>query len=166
MKNSIFSDKLQGKALRIAKADHKRAMRDTLREYAPALYGALKRLMQSADKRSRDVANAANGKYSALAAEEITRLVSEGVLDKHSARTYVAVYIVSECYPWLECKAGRLMCKRKEEREDGTEVRVWRERKQTKAAADGIMLKALSNFVDGCGNPVQEYHADGEIVGE
>lgn len=163
MKTKLFSDKLQGKALRTAQATSKRAVREALREYAAALDGALKRVASSADKTARDVANAAKGKYAAKAAEEITALVQAGTLDARGARLYVAAYIVAKCYPW-QAEDGTLMCKRSEEREDGALVKVWRAKKLTKSAADGIMQRALCHFVATCGNPVPETHTDGEVV--
>lgn len=165
MQTTIFSDKLQGKALKSAQATHKRAVREALRDYASALDGAFKRVAQSADKAARDVANAAKGKYAAEAAEEITALVQAGTLDARGARMYVAAYVVARCYPW-QAADGTLMCKRTEEREDGERVRVWRAKKLTKAAADGIMAAALCHFVATCGKPVPEVHEDGQLVGE
>ena len=154
---------MSGKALRQAQAGHKRAVREALRDYSAALDGSLKRVATSADKRARDVANAAKGKFAAEAAEEIARLVSEGALDARGARMYVAAVIVARCYPW-QAEDGTLLRKAREEREDGSEWRVWRVKKLTKSAADGILTKALDNFVSSCGNPSVEIHADGEAV--
>lgn len=167
MKKSIFTDAtmMTKKAVKSEIASTKRAVREALRDYSAALDGALTRIAKSADKRSRDVANAVKGKYASEASEEITRLVSEGTLDARSARMYVSAYIVAKCYPWQSAD-GTLMCKRKEEREDGTEVRVWRAKKLTKASADGIMTKALDNFVNTLGHPYIEAHEDGESVSE
>ena len=163
MKNTIFSDTMTGKALTTAKAEHKRAVREALRDYAAALDGAFKRIAQSADKRARDVANAARGKYAAAAADEITELLTAGKLaGPRDARLYVSAYIVARAYPWTNA-AGELMCKRTEERE-GEPVRVWKVRKLTKGAADAIMSAALCNFVAGCGVPVQTIHEEGEPV--
>lgn len=165
MKNTIFSENLQGKALRSAQATHKRAVREALRDYSAALDGALRRVNTSADKHARDVANAAKGKYAAEAAAEIEALVSAGTLDKRGASLYVAAYIVARCYP-EQSADGVLMCKRTEEQADGSERKVWRAKKLTKSAADGIMQRALCNFVAGCGNPEIHVHEDGEQVGE
>lgn len=164
MKTTIFSENLQGKALRSAQATHKRAVREALRDYAAALDGAFKRVAQSADKRARDVANAAKGRFASEASAEITALVASGALDAHGARLYVAAYIVARCYPW-QAADGSLMCKRTEEREDGERVKVWRPRKLTKGAADGIMTAALCHYVATCGKPSPETHEDGELVG-
>lgn len=167
MKQSIFTESMMmtKKAIKSEIAASKRAVRDALREYIPALNGAFLRVAQSADKRSRDVANAAKGKYAAAAAEEITRLVSEGTLDARGARMYPVMCIVRECYPW-QAEDGTLMTKRTEEQADGTKVRVWRAKKLTKAAADKILSDSLCNFVQGCGEPRVEIHADGERIGE
>lgn len=165
MKTTIFSEKLQGKALRSAQATHKRAVREALRDYAAALDGAFKRVAQSADKQARDVANAAKGRFASEASAEITALVQAGTLDARGARLYVAAYIVARCYPWQSAD-GTLMCKRTEERADGERVKVWRPRKLTKGAADGIMNAALCHYVTTCGKPAPETHEDGDQVGE
>ena len=167
MKQSIFtsSEMMTKKAVKSEISATKRAVREALRDYSAALDGALKRVAQSADKRSRDVANAVKGKLASEASEEITRLVSEGTLDARGARLYVSAYIVAKCYPW-QSEDGVLMFKRKEVREDGTEVRVWRAKKLTKSSADGIMQKSLDNFVNSLGKPEIEIHADGECIGE
>ena len=163
MKNSIFSSTMTGKALRSAQATHKRAVREALRDYSAALDGAFKRVATSDNKSARDVYNAMRGKLAAAAADEITALVSAGQLDARGARLYVAAYMVAKCYPW-QSEDGVLMCKRTEEREDGERVRVWRQQKLTKSAADKIAQKAMDAFIAGCGSPVVEIHADGEIV--
>lgn len=165
MKTTIFSENLQGKALRTAQATHKRAVREALRDYSAALDGAFKRVAQSADKHARDVANAAKGRFASEASAEITALVQAGTLDARGARLYVAAYIVAKCYPWQSAD-GTLMCKRTEEREDGERTKVWRPRKLTKGAADGIMTAALCHYVATCGKPEPETHEDGEQVGE
>lgn len=165
MKNSIFANAelMTAKTLKTEKAANKRAVREALREYLPALDGAFKRVAQSADKRSRDVANAAKGKFAAAAAEEILALVSAGTLDARTARMYPVAYLVAKCYPW-QTEDGILLHKRTEEREDGERVKVWRAKKLTKAAADVIMSASLCAFVDACGKPQPEIHAEGERV--
>lgn len=121
---NLFTANLEGKALRMEKAATKKATAQALADFAKSIDAEFTKVVKATDRRARNVANAAKGKY----------------------RTALAV--VESCYPW-QTEDGVLACKRT--REDGT--RVWAEKKLTAAAARGIVRESLKNFTEHVGEP-------------
>ena len=121
---NLFSSNLEGKALRHEISETKKAVSEALRDYEGSINAAFTQVVKSTDKRSRDCANAAKGKFG------------------------TAVAVVASCYPYQT--ANGTLC-RKRTTEDGT--RIWDEKKLTAAAARGIVRDALKNFAAGVGTP-------------
>lgn len=121
---NLFSSNLEGKALRHEISETKKAVSQALRDYEGSINAAFNQVIKSTDKRSRDCANAAKGKYS------------------------TAIAVVAACYPYQTID-GDLCCK--STNEDG--IRVWKLKKLTAAAARGIVRDALKNFAAGVGTP-------------
>lgn len=121
---NLFSSNLEGKALRHEISETKKAVSQALRDYEGSINAAFTQVVKSTDKRSRDCANAAKGKYS------------------------TAVAVVAACYPY-QTSDGTLC--RRATLEDGR--KVWAEKKLTAAAARGIVRDALKNFAAGVGTP-------------
>lgn len=121
---NLFTSNLSGKALITEKAESKKAVNAALRDYEKSIEAAFTQVIKSEDKRARNVANAAKGKY----------------------RTALAV--VAACYPY-QTEDGTLCAKKKEE--DGT--KIWKAKGLTAAAARGIVREALKNFTNFVGAP-------------
>lgn len=121
---NLFSSNLEGKALRHEISETKKAVSQALRDYEGSINAAFTQVVKSTDKRSRDCANAAKGKYS------------------------TAVAVVAACYPYQT--ADGTLCRRAT-LEDGR--KVWAEKKLTAAAARGIVRDSLKNFTSGVGTP-------------
>lgn len=121
---NLFSANLEGKQLRSEKSLTKKAVSEALRDFEKAIDGAFNAVIKSTDRRARNVANAAKGKYQ------------------------TALAVVAACYPY-QTEDGVLCCKRTNE----ADVRVWCERKLTAPAARGIVRDALKCFTDGVGTP-------------
>lgn len=121
---NLFSSNLEGKALRHEISETKKAVSQALRDYEGSINAAFTQVVKSTDKRSRDCANAAKGKYS------------------------TAVAVVAACYPYQT--ADGTLCRRAT-LEDGR--KVWAEKKLTAAAARGIVRDSLKNFTAGVGTP-------------
>ena len=121
---NLFSSNLEGKALRHEISETKKAVSQALRDYEGSINAAFTQVVKSTDKRSRDCANAAKGKYS------------------------TAVAVVAACYPY-QTTDGTLC--RRATLDDGR--KVWAEKKLTAAAARGIVRDSLKNFTAGVGTP-------------
>ena len=121
---NLFSSNLEGRALRHEVSESKKAVSQALRDYESAIDAAFTQVIKSADRRARNVANAAKGKYS------------------------TAVAVVAACYPYQT--ADGTLCRRAT-LEDGR--KVWAEKKLTAAAARGIVRDSLKNFTAGVGTP-------------
>lgn len=132
---NLFSANLEGKALRSEKSATKKAINESLRDFAKAIEGAFNAVIKSTDRRARNVANAAKGKYK------------------------TALEVVANCYPFQTAE-GVLCCKRTDE----NDVRKWAEKKLTAAAARSIVRDSLKNFTDGVGNPSVTIVTIGEVV--
>lgn len=121
---NLFTGNLEGRALRHEISETKKAVSQALRDYEGSINAAFTQVIKSADKRSRDCANAAKGRYN------------------------TAVAVVAACYPYQT--ADGTLCRRAT-LEDGR--KVWAEKKLTAAAARGIVRDALKNFTAGVGTP-------------
>lgn len=121
---NLFKSNLTGKELRKEKSETKKAVNEALRSYERAIEGAFNAVIKSEDRRARNVANAAKGKY----------------------RT--ALDVVANCFPY-QSEDGTLCCKKTSE--DGD--KVWAAKKLTAAAARGIVRDALKNFTNFVGAP-------------
>lgn len=137
---NLFTANLTGKTLVQEKAASRKAVHASLQDFAKAIDGAFTAVIKSDDKRARNVANAAKGKYQ------------------------TALAVVTNCYPY-QTKDGVLLGKKSVTDADGDVVgKIWNEKKLTAAAARGIVKSALDNFIKGVGVAVVEYHTIGEAV--
>ena len=121
---NLFKSNLTGKELRIEKSETKKAINAALRDFEKAIEGAFNAVIKSEDRRARNVANAAKGKY----------------------RT--AIDVIQNCFPY-QTEDGVLCCKKSYD--DAT--KVWAEKKLTAAAARGIVRDSLKNFTNFVGTP-------------
>ena len=126
MKNvNLFKSNLQGKQLISEKSESKKAVKNALVKFGPALDSALTAVIRDTDIRARNVANAAKGSYK------------------------TAIAVVEACYPY-QTEAG-VLCAKHTDKETG--ARVWRERNLTAASARAIMRESLNNFIKFVGKP-------------
>lgn len=123
-KINLFTSNLTGKQLITEKSETKKAVKAALADYESTINSAFTQVVKSTDIRCRNVANAAKGKYQ------------------------TAINVVANCYPY-QTKAGILACKGKNE----NDVKVWKEKKLTAAAARGIVKASLDNFTKFVGTP-------------
>lgn len=121
---NLFKSNLSGKALKSEKAAVKKAVNEVLKSYEKTLDSAFTQVIKSDEKRARDCANAAKGKYK------------------------TALDVVSNCFPY-QTKEGVLACKGK----NADDVKIWKEKKLTAAAARGIIRESLKNFTQFVGAP-------------
>lgn len=125
MKNvNLFTSCLTGKALISEKSETKKAVKAALADYEATINSAFTQVIKSTDKRCRNVANAAKGKYQ------------------------TALEVIANCYPF-QTKEGVLAAKGK----NNEGVKVWKAKKLTAAAARGIVKTSLDNFTKFVGNP-------------
>lgn len=132
---NLFTSNLSGKLLIQEKAETKKAVKAVLADYAKCIDSAFTQVIKSEDKRARNVANAAKGKFK------------------------TALDVVANCYPY-QTKAGVLAAKGKNE--EG--VKVWKEKKLNAAAARNIVRTSLDNFTKFVGTPEITYVILGENV--
>ena len=132
---NLFTSNLSGKLLIKEKSETKKAVKAVLANYEKCIDSAFTQVIKSEDKRARNVANAAKGKFK------------------------TALDVVANCYPY-QTKSGVLACKGKNE--EG--VKVWKEKKLTAAAARGIVKAALDNFTKFVGTPEVTYVEIGKPV--
>lgn len=125
---NMFTANLTGKALITEKSETKKAVRVSLANFAKSIDAEFTKVIKSDDKRARNVANAAKGKYK------------------------TALKVVENCYPY-QTENGVLCCKKTVENENGVRSRFWDEKKLTAAAARGIVRDALYNFTKFVGDP-------------
>ena len=121
---NLFKSNLTGKELRTEKSETKKAINAALRDFEKAIDGAFNAVIKSEDRRARNVANAAKGKY----------------------RT--AIDVVRNCFPY-QTEAGVLCAKKKDE----DDVYRWQVKKLTASAARGIVRDSLKNFTNFVGAP-------------
>lgn len=132
---NLFSSSLTGKQLISEKSETKKAVMAALADYEATINSAFTQVIKSTDRRCRNVANAAKGKYQ------------------------TALDVVANCYPY-QTKSGVLACKGKNE----DEVKVWKAKKLTAAAARGIVKASLDNFTKYVGVPEITYVEIGKPV--
>ena len=143
MKNvNLFKSNLTGKQLVSEKSETKKAVRVALADFAKAIDGAFSAVIKSDDRRARNVANAAKGKF------------------------HTALQVVGKCYPY-QTADGVLCCKKAETDENGLVIRrYWAEKKLTAAAARSIVRSALDNFTSTVGEPVVTIVTLGDTIPE
>ena len=136
MKNvNLFTSNLEGKQLRSEKSLTKKAVNVALQDYEKAIDGAFNAVIKSEDRRARNVANAAKGKY------------------------HTALQVIANCYPY-QTEDGTLLCKKADEEGE----KYWQAKKLTAAAARSIVRDALKNFTNFVGAPEIQMHEIGEKV--
>jgi len=135
--NNIFKSTalMSKKEIKSAKAETKKGISAALKDYESAINGAYNQVVKSSEKRARDAANAAKGKYK------------------------TAIDVVANCFPF-QTENGTLCRKAKDE--NGS--KVWAEKKLTAAAARGIVRDALKHFTDTLGSPCPQVVVIGEAV--
>lgn len=132
---NLFTSNLTGKQLISEKSETKKAVKAALADYEATINSAFTQVIKSTDRRCRNVANAAKGKYQ------------------------TAIDVVAHCFPY-QTRAGELACKGKNE----DDVKVWKAKKLTAAAARGIVKASLDNFTKYVGSPVITYVEIGKPV--
>lgn len=130
---NLFTSNLEGKQLRNEKSLTKKAVNTALADFEKAIEGAFNAVVKSEDRRARNVANAAKGKY------------------------HTALQVVANCYPY-QTAGGTLLCKKADEEGE----KYWQAKKLTAAAARGIVRDALKNFTNFVGAPEIQVHEIGE----
>ena len=126
---------LTAKAVITAKAADKKAITKALADAAKMLEAAFAAVVKADDKRARNVANAAKGRYQSAAA------------------------IVANCWP-NQTAEGLLL--RKAKADDGRII--WAEKAVTAVGARGLLREALKNFIAGNGQPAVAVHTLGAEV--
>ena len=121
---NLFTSNLEGKALISEKSASRKAVSVSLADYCKSIDAEFTKVYKSDDKRARDVANAAKGKYQ------------------------TALQVVVNCYPF-QTAAGELATKKTTDAGE----RIWALRKLTAAAARSIVRESLNNFIKTVGQP-------------
>lgn len=130
---NLFTANLEGKQLRSEKSESKKAVNASLADFAKAIDAAFTQVIKSENRRARNVANAAKGKFK------------------------TALEVVVSCFPY-QTKDGVLCTKHTEKDSDGNVTgKTWQPKKLTAAAARGIVRDSLKNFIDNVGQPVVTY---------
>lgn len=139
MKNiNLFTSNLEGRALIQEKAATRKATAAALANFAASIDAEFTKVIKDQDRRARNVANAAKGRYQTAAA------------------------VVANCYPY-QTSAGALLTRAAVKDENGNITgHVWTAKKLTAAAARGIVRASLDNFTKTVGAPVVERHEIGE----
>lgn len=141
MKNvNLFTSNLEGRALIAEKAATRKATAAALANFAASIDAEFTKVIKDQDRRARNVANAAKGRYQTAAA------------------------VVANCFPY-QTAAGELITRAAVKDEAGNITgHVWAVKKLTAAAARGIVRASLNNFTRTVGAPVVERHEPGEIA--
>lgn len=135
---NLFTSNLEGRALIAEKAATRKATAAALANFAASINAEFTKVIKDPDRRARNVANAAKGRYQTAAA------------------------VVANCFPY-QTADGMLLTRAAVREFDGTVTGyVWTEKKLTAAAARGIVRAALDNFTKTVGAPVVEHHELGE----
>lgn len=156
---NLFTSNLTGRALVVEKSATRKATAAALANFAASIDAEFNKVIKDQDRRARNVANAAKGRYQ------------------------TALNVVAACYPYqtaapvvtetpktetaprvVTVKGGALLTRQTVKDESGKSRRIWVEKNQTAAAARGIVRAALDNFTKTIGAPVVEIHAAGDIV--
>lgn len=135
---NLFTANLEGRALIQEKAATRKATAAALANFAASIDAEFTKVIKDQDRRARNVANAAKGRYQ------------------------TALNVVAACYPYQT--AGGVLLTRAAVRDDAGNItgHVWQVKKLTAAAARGIVRAALDNFTKTVGAPVVERHEPGE----
>lgn len=137
---NLFTSNLEGRALIAEKAATRKATAAALANFAASIDAEFTKVIKDPDRRARNVANAAKGRYQTAAA------------------------VVANCFPY-QTAAGELLTRAAVRDDDGTITGyVWTAKKLTAAAARGIVRAALDNFTKTVGAPVVERHQPGETA--
>ena len=121
---NLFTANLAGKELRSEKSLTKKSINSALADYEKTIDAEFTKVIKSEDRRARNCANAAKGKY------------------------HTALEVVANCYPY-QTNNGTLCTKKTNDEGD----KVWSAKKLTAAAARGIVRDALKNFTNYVGAP-------------
>lgn len=121
---NLFTSNLQGKQLAAEKSLTKKAISAALQDVEKAIDGAFTAVVKAENKKARDAANAAKGKYK------------------------TALQVVANCFPY-QTSEGVLCCKKSNEEGE----KVWAAKKLTATAARGIVRDSLKNFTNYVGAP-------------
>ena len=121
---NLFTANLAGKELRKEKKKKKKAINVSLADYEKTIDAEFTKVIKSEDKRARNCANAAKGKY------------------------HTALEVVANCFPY-QTENGTLCTKKANEEGD----KVWTAKKLTAAAARSIVRDSLKNFTNFVGAP-------------
>ena len=137
---NLFTSNLEGRALIQEKAATRKATAAALANFAASIDAEFTKVIKDQDRRARNVANAAKGRYQ------------------------TALNVVAACYPY-QTAAGELLT-RAAVRDDAGNItgHVWQVKKLTAAAARCIVRASLDNFTKTVGAPVVEQHEPGEIA--
>lgn len=137
---NLFTSNLEGRALIQEKAATRKATAAALANFAASIDAEFTKVIKDQDRRARNVANAAKGKYQTAAA------------------------VVGACFPY-QTAAGELLTKIAIKDEAGEITgHAWGLKKLTAGAARGIVRASLDNFTKNVGAPVVEIHAIGEAA--
>ena len=121
---NLFTANLAGKELRKEKSETKKSINAALADYEKTIDAEFTKVIKSEDKRARNCANAAKGKY------------------------HTALEVVANCFPY-QTENGPLCAKKSNDGGD----KVWCAKKLTAAAARSIVRDALKNFTNFVGAP-------------
>lgn len=121
---NLFTSNLEGKELRKEKSETKKAVNAALADFYKSIDAEFTKVIKSEDRRARNVANAAKGKY------------------------HTALAVVENCYPY-QTENGVLCAKKRLE----DDTKVWDAKKLTAAAARSIVRDSLKNFTNFVGAP-------------
>lgn len=135
---NLFTSNLEGRALIAEKAATRKATAAALANFAASIDAEFTKVIKDQDRRARNVANAAKGRYQTAAA------------------------VVENCFPY-QTAAGELLTRAAVKDEAGNITgHAWAAKKLTAAAARGIVRASLDNFTKTVGAPVVERHEIGE----
>ena len=121
---NLFTANLAGKELRSEKSLTKKSINAALADYEKTIDAEFTKVIKSEDKRARNCANAAKGKY------------------------HTALEVVANCFPY-QTENGTICAKKTNDEGE----KIWCEKKLTAAAARGIVRDSLKNFTNFVGAP-------------
>lgn len=137
---NLFTSNLEGRARIQEISKTNKATAAALANFAASIDAEFTKVIKDQDRRARNVANAAKGKYQTAAG------------------------VVANCFPY-QTAAGELLTKVVTKDETGAVAsKTWEIKKLTRAAAAGIVKDSLKNFTRTIGAPVVEIHAAGDPV--
>ena len=157
---NLFTANLEGRALIQEKAATRKATAAALADFAASINAEFTKVVKDQDRRARNVANAAKGRY------QTAINVVAACYPYQTAVPVVTETPKTETTPRVVTVTGGVLLTRAAVRDDvGTVTgHVWQVKKLTAAAARGIVRAALDNFTKTVGAPVVEVHAAGDPV--